>query len=140
LPPSPAKTASANLTPASGCQDHTTSPSALLSLALHARSAQRHHRVHRIPRPTFRDDGDTSLLIGPERGEVVKVICPTAQARYFSQRGLDDPNHVESLQQIAVYVNSISRSASRVGEAEGTETAHLICPTRLGKNLGVFGS
>src|ERR1700732_4826025 len=28
LPPSPAELSSANLTPASGCQDHTTSPSA----------------------------------------------------------------------------------------------------------------
>ena len=86
LPPSFADR-STTLAPASGRQDHTTSPSALLSLALHAKSTQRHHRVHRIPCPTFRDDGDTSLLIGPERGEVVKVICPTAQAEYFSREG-----------------------------------------------------
>src|SRR5580692_11840165 len=36
-----------NLTPASGRQDHTTSPSALAPLVL------RRHRVHRIPHPTF---------------------------------------------------------------------------------------
>ena len=35
-----------NLTPASGRQDHTTSPSASASLAL------RHQHVHRIPHPT----------------------------------------------------------------------------------------
>ena len=35
-----------NLTPASGRQDHTTSPSAPAPLVL------RHHRVHRIPCPT----------------------------------------------------------------------------------------
>jgi len=38
---------------------------------------------------------------GPERGKVVKVICPTAQAKYFSQRGLDSPNQLEMLRQIA---------------------------------------
>jgi hypothetical protein len=44
----------ANLTPASGCQDHTTSPSAI--------SAVRHlrFRVHRIP-SRVRDDRDTPL-------------------------------------------------------------------------------
>jgi hypothetical protein len=36
-----------NLTPASGCQDHTTSPSAS------ARFVKRAARVHRIPHPTF---------------------------------------------------------------------------------------
>ena len=37
----------ANLTPAKGRQDHTTSPSALMSLVW------RHLRVHRIPHPTL---------------------------------------------------------------------------------------
>src|ERR1700682_945055 len=46
--------ASANLTPASGCQDHTTSPSALNALV---RSIS---RVHRIP-PRARDDRETPL-------------------------------------------------------------------------------
>ena len=47
LPPSPPRSLLLeNLTPASGCQDHTTSPSALAPLVL------RRHRVHRIPHPT----------------------------------------------------------------------------------------
>src|ERR1700676_4844087 len=46
--------ASTNLTPASGCQDHTTSPSASGALV---RSAV---RVHRIP-PRARDDRETPL-------------------------------------------------------------------------------
>ena len=46
LPPSPARL-SANLTPASGCQDHTISPSASSALV---RSAI---RVHRIPAPRW---------------------------------------------------------------------------------------
>jgi hypothetical protein len=49
LPPSSARCESivANLTPASGRQDHTTSPSASAPLVL------RRRRVHRIPHPTF---------------------------------------------------------------------------------------
>jgi hypothetical protein len=64
LPPSPTDigvsgpigptSPSANLTPASGRQDHTTSPSAVSALV---RSAA---RVHRIP-PRVRDDRDTPL-------------------------------------------------------------------------------
>jgi hypothetical protein len=46
LPPSSVKSPT-NLTPASGCQDHTPSPSA----GNIARLAS--YRVHRIPRPTF---------------------------------------------------------------------------------------
>ncbi len=47
LPPSSARIfASTNLTPASGCQDHTTSPSACNVIRLLT------CRVHRIPRPT----------------------------------------------------------------------------------------
>src|SRR5262245_18526790 len=38
---------SANLAPAQGCQDHTTSPSAPAALVARA------DRVHRIPRPTL---------------------------------------------------------------------------------------
>jgi hypothetical protein len=43
-----------NLTPASGCQDHTTSPSAICAVR------QERIRVHRIP-PYVRDDRDTPL-------------------------------------------------------------------------------
>jgi hypothetical protein len=49
------KSSFADLTPAQGRQDHTPSPSARCrssALKKHAR----HLRVHRIPRPTFRDD------------------------------------------------------------------------------------
>jgi hypothetical protein len=46
LPPSPAAITT-GLIPASGYQDATTSPSALMRLVF------AHHRVHRIPLPTF---------------------------------------------------------------------------------------
>jgi hypothetical protein len=52
-PPSPALR-SANLTPASGCQDHTSLPSAIRAVRY------RRIRVHRIP-PRGRDDRDSPL-------------------------------------------------------------------------------
>src|ERR1700674_5505947 len=50
----------ANLTPASGCQDHTASPSATTAFVI------RRHRVHRIP-PRVRDDRDPPLSSGETR-------------------------------------------------------------------------
>src|SRR6266404_6801561 len=52
-----------NLTPASGCQAHTASPSAQVTLV------SRNSRVHRIP-PHVRDDRDPPLSSG-ETGEVL---------------------------------------------------------------------
>src|ERR1700730_3505288 len=57
----------ANLTPASGRQDHTTSPSASRAFR------QRRIRVHRIP-PHVRDDREPPLLSG-ETGELIALIC-----------------------------------------------------------------
>ncbi|HKC00417.1 MAG TPA: hypothetical protein VKD23_16660 [Terriglobales bacterium] len=56
--------ASTNLTPASGCQDHTTSPSALMPFVKGTIS------VHRIP-SRVRDDRDTPLE-WDETAELVK--------------------------------------------------------------------
>jgi hypothetical protein len=64
-----------NLTPASGRQDHTASPSARVALV------SRNSRVHRIP-PRVRDDREPPLSSGETR-EVKSVICPTAKAKYF---------------------------------------------------------
>src|SRR5258708_32327240 len=67
-----------NLTPASGRQNHTTSPSA--SAALVSRSL----RVHRIP-PRVRDDRDPPLLSGETRGEM-PLICPMrARGKFFAE-------------------------------------------------------
>jgi hypothetical protein len=59
----------ANLTPASGRQAHTASPSARVTLV------SRNSRVHRIP-PRVRDDRDPPLSSG-ETGEAKSLICPT---------------------------------------------------------------
>ena len=58
----------ANLTPASGCQDHTASPSATAALVI------RRHRVHRIP-PHVRDDHEPPLSSG-ETGQADKTDLP----------------------------------------------------------------
>jgi hypothetical protein len=58
-----------NLTPASGRQDHTASPSARVTLV------SRNSRVHRIP-PRVRDDRDPPLSSGETR-EAIVMICPT---------------------------------------------------------------
>jgi hypothetical protein len=70
LPPSPLRSLLLkNLTPASGCQDHTASPSATATFVI------RRHRVHRIP-PRVRDDREPPLSSGETR-EAKSLICPT---------------------------------------------------------------
>src|SRR3954465_15653936 len=69
---------SADLTPASRRQDHTTSPSAL---ALFVSSAM---GVHRIP-PRGRDDRDTPLW-WDETARTTVVICAGRTPKYFSNR------------------------------------------------------
>jgi hypothetical protein len=64
----------ANLTSASRCQDHTTSPSATRALVSRA------HRVHRNPRLTFVTIASVPL-IGRGAAGLVDLICPTAQVK-----------------------------------------------------------
>jgi hypothetical protein len=67
----------ADLTPASGRQDHTASPSAGA-----ARSSAALPRVHRIPHPTF-----VTIAKRPSceagRRDSVMVICPTGKTENF---------------------------------------------------------
>jgi hypothetical protein len=75
----PRKLPSANLTPASGCQDHTTSPSArqaLSSAAPPTSTASRLAFVTIASRPS-EEAG---------RGELVEMICPTAKAENFFEQ------------------------------------------------------
>src|SRR3977135_991975 len=73
------KMVSANLTPASRRQDHTTSPSAS------ARFVKRAARVHRIP-PRVRDDRDTPL-VGDETARDIEVIWVRRETKYFCKWG-----------------------------------------------------
>jgi hypothetical protein len=68
------------LTPASGRQDHTTSPYAFVALV------RRNISVHRNP-PNVRDDGQRpSEQDGMAKD--VPLICPTGKGKYFSFQGL----------------------------------------------------
>ena len=96
--PGRADSTSANLTPASGRQDHTILPYAATSLvrvlltahkSLRTRPAipsrAKRCRVHRIP-PRVRDDRDTPLLWGGT-GKVVEVIWGERKRKYFCKQG-----------------------------------------------------
>jgi hypothetical protein len=78
LPPSPRGFLNLqDLAPASGRQDHTTSPSASATLV------SRGLRVHRIS-PRVRDDARSAPCHRVRRGEPVMLICPSREAEYFS--------------------------------------------------------
>jgi hypothetical protein len=68
-----------NLMPASGHQDHTTSPSASSAVR------QERQRVHRIP-PRIRDDRETPLRLGRDEFALF-LFLPSGKAEYFSARG-----------------------------------------------------
>jgi hypothetical protein len=64
----------------------------------------------------------------------VALICPTAQAKYFCEWGLDDPNHVESSHEIEFLAHTICtpeslRKGGDIGKIE------LICPRRENQSL-----
>jgi hypothetical protein len=63
------------------------------------------YHVHRIPHPTFVTIAKRPLWVRTR--ESVELICPTAQAKYIWEGGLDDPNHVESLHENRVLAHAI---------------------------------
>ena len=73
------KLPSADLTPASGRQDHTALPSAL------APFVEKRRRVHRI-QPRVRDDRDTPL--GGVDGETYRPNFHSVKQKYFCKQGL----------------------------------------------------
>ena len=89
LPPSPARIAQAS-SPAC-CQRRGIRTTRLRRM----RTASRPALDKRLPPsasiaslgPTCRDDRDTSLFIGPGRRESLKMICPSAKAKYFCREG-----------------------------------------------------
>jgi hypothetical protein len=105
-----------------GCQDHTVLPYAsapfvcALSIA-HGKPpcnpfARRHCRVHRIPSPTFVTMANAPLL-GPGWGELLPVICPTAETKYFCKRGWTEKTDLPVGHHLLV--NSPSRGSYRCG-------------------------
>ena len=84
LPPS-STDCSADLTPASGRQDHTTSPSAAASFV---RTLVARLTLPRPPHPVpyVRDDRETPLCVGRDGG-VLELIWVGGEVEYFSRRG-----------------------------------------------------
>src|SRR5882724_11053913 len=151
LPPSPtdmflskpgwADLNSANLTPASGRQDHTTSPYAATSLVRALLIAHRPfanppcNPVARktLPRPPHPHPASVTIAIRPSGGvgrlESIKLFLPNGEAKYFSDRGwtLICPTgcfrvtalpssaidlHLQSVDIIAVKTRVLSRAAT----------------------------
>jgi len=74
-----------NLTPASGRQDHTTSPSASASFVeLAVASLMLPRPSH--PVPNVRDDRETPLCVGRD-GALIILIWVSGEAQYFCKRG-----------------------------------------------------
>src|SRR3954454_17662840 len=71
----------ANFTPASGRQDHTTSPSACAPFVYGAFAST-------APEPYVRDDRDTPLCVGRDGGSS-KVDLPDMLSGIFFAQGLD---------------------------------------------------
>jgi hypothetical protein len=112
--PGRADITSANLTPASGRQDHTTSPYAgNISRPRAVDRSQAHHPpcnpVARktLPRPPHPHPASVTIAIRPSGGvgwrEFVEMICPTGEAKYFCKGGWTEkcptgksPDNVES--------------------------------------------
>jgi hypothetical protein len=133
LSPSLADT-SANLTPASRRQDHTTSPSARRALSSEAPLAST------ASRPAFRDDRDTPLEWGGTARYKSDLVF--RKTGIFFQTGLDNPNHVDPAHEIGFYAqirrDARGRLAARMepagrrNEAIGcTATQFLINSPRL---------
>jgi hypothetical protein len=76
-----AKLLSRDLTPASGRQDHTTSPSASATLVL------RRRRIHRIPLPTFVTT--RTPLLSRRDGTSRKFDLPDGESEIFFAGRLD---------------------------------------------------
>ena len=85
--------ASANLTPASRRQDHTTSPSA----AKRSRQQRRLRPPH--PLPYVRDDRETPLRVGRD-GERYRSDLGQTGTEIFLRRGLDWANQLDASRQI----------------------------------------
>src|SRR6266516_4543419 len=92
-----ADTTSANLTPASGRQDHTTSPYAATSLVRVLLIAHKYRRPALQPRRTQNAAASTAfhpafvtIMIRPSCGrgwrKLVEMICTTGEAKYFCEQ------------------------------------------------------
>jgi hypothetical protein len=108
----------ADLASASGCQDHTTSPSASALFVRHAT------HVHRIP-PRVRDDAYAPLVEAGRRE--IATDLGARESKISFAYGLDDPNQLELPHKIRFLAQAGFERHSVVERCKSPET-RLICP------------
>ena len=109
LPPSLADTSPPNLTPASGCQDHTTSAVRFSFFVRRDRTiAPDAESVHHIPRPTSVTIAKRPSC-GPGMTELVTLICPSGKAKYFLFEGLTRVLTIRSELPVVLNLSHINR-------------------------------
>ena len=101
------------LAPASGRQDHTTSPSATSAARLASPPRPSH------PAPNVRDDRDTPLLRVRDAGKNTHFLI-FRKRNIFAWRA-DNPNQLESAREIRFYAHAIFRSERRSREATSSK-------------------
>jgi len=122
LPPSPPRSLLLkNLTPASGCQDATTSPSAMRAFVSRAPTSI-------ASRLTFRDDRDTPLL--PRRdGDPSIAVSTNSRNEIFFSMGLDFGG------QISCVPKKLSSHVGRVNRRRKAPLVAAPCPLPLDPRL-----
>jgi hypothetical protein len=118
----------ATLAPASERQDHTTSPSASCIIRPRKKLRLTLPRPSH-PAPNVRDDREAPLLWERDRRKEATDLG-SAQSGIFLQTGLDDPNRIESLDEIAFYARGIF---SRPSRADGATFADIDSICSLGR-------
>ena len=80
------------------------------------------------PVPNVRDDREAPLF-RVQDGVGSKAVSINPRNELFLRTGLDDPNQIESFQQIAVYVDAISGASKPDQRSDIEKNATLICPS-----------
>jgi hypothetical protein len=118
---------SANLTPASGCQDHTTSPSAS---ALFVKSAT----TSTASRPYVRDDRETPLCVGRDGGSLMGDLGKSRSGIFFLI-GLDDPNQLDPAQQFKLRAQDGIVPDRRFARADCASQSAFCAPCRRSRTV-----
>jgi len=100
----------ANLTSASGCQDHTTSPSTSNALVTHA------IRVHRIPAPRIRDDRPKRPS-SPRRDDDKQPYFLEKRKKKICAAAPDDADRVDASCKMSFSAQALMRTFDRGGPA-----------------------
>ena len=110
----PRKLSFANLTPASGRQDHTTSPSASARFVKRAFAST-------ASRPTF-----VTIAKRPSEGRdwsVLSLRLPKREAKYFCRWGLDSPNQPEATAELSFSARWLRRYLAALPGRDGAPLA-----------------